>query len=332
MANKVEFISLPDSSLARKRTQTFTFNRDDVIVPEKVKEFAKGKTYFIHTYGCQANYRDEEEMAGLLELAGYKKANAIEEADFILLNTCAVRENAEQKVFGQIGNLKAVKAKNKEIIIALCGCMVQQKHVIEYVLDKFKFVDMIFGTHNIANLLDFLNEVITKKVRLVDVKSAPSEINENLPSVRLSSFKAFVNISYGCDKFCTYCIVPYTRGKERSRKMEDILDECRALKDAGYKEITLLGQNVNAYGKDFKDGTNFATLLDKVADLGIERVRFLTSHPWDFKDEMIDVIAKHDNLMKYIHLPVQAGNDEILRLMNRKYTIEQFIAIIKRIK
>ena len=332
MANKLKFVSLPDSSLARKRTQTFTFNHEKVVVPEAVKKFAKGKTYFIHTYGCQANYRDEEEMAGLLALAGYSKSETIEDADFILLNTCAVRENAEQKVFGQIGNLKAVKAKRKDIIIALCGCMVQQKHTIEYVIDKFKFVDIIFGTHNIASLLDFINEVVVNHVRLIDVKSAPTEINENLPSVRLSSFKAFVNISYGCDKFCTYCIVPYTRGKERSRKMEDILEECISLRDAGYQEITLLGQNVNAYGKDFKDGTNFATLLDKVADLGIPRVRFLTSHPWDFKDEMIDVIAKHDNLMKYIHLPVQAGNDDILRLMNRKYTRKEYLELVQRIR
>lgn len=332
MANKPLYKCLPESSLARKRNTSFTFSYENIEVPEKVKEFAKGKTYFIHTYGCQANYRDEEEMAGLLELAGYKKSESIGDADFILLNTCAVRENAEQKVFGQIGNLKSVKANHKDRLIALCGCMVQQKHVIEYVIDKFKHVDIIFGTHNHEDLLKFIDEVITKHVRLVDVKSQPTSIRENLPSVRLSNFKAFVNISYGCDKFCTYCIVPYTRGKERSRKMDDILKECQELKDLGYQEITLLGQNVNAYGKDFKDGTSFATLLDEVAKIGIPRVRFLTSHPWDFKDEMIEVIAKHDNIMKYIHLPVQAGNDEILRLMNRKYTSESYLDLVRRIR
>lgn len=332
MANKPLYKSIPDPNLERKRTVSFSFNYDKVIVSDRLKKFAKGKTYFIHTYGCQANYRDEENMAGLLELAGYTKASEINNADLIILNTCAVRENAEDKVFGQIGNLKIVKKQRPETIIALCGCMVQQKHIIDFVIDKFKHVDLIFGTHNISSLLSLLDEVIAKHVRLVDVKSLPEDIKENLPSKRISNFKAFVNISYGCDKFCTYCIVPYTRGKERSRKMEDILEECRALKDANYQEVTLLGQNVNAYGKDFKDGTSFAHLLDEVAKLGIPRVRFLTSHPWDFSSEMIDVIAKHDNIMKYIHLPVQSGSDEVLKAMNRRYTSSSYKALVDLIR
>ncbi len=332
MANKCVFKSLPDAKAARNRTSSFSFDYSKLNISDVLKEFSRGKTYFIHTYGCQANYRDEEIMSGILEMIGYKKANSIEEADFILLNTCAVRENAEQKVYGQIGNLKSIKASNKEKIIAICGCMVQQEHIIKFIIDTYKHVDLIFGTHNIENLPSMIEEVITKKIRLVVVKSLPETIKEELPSVRLSSFKAFVNITYGCDKFCTYCIVPYTRGKERSRKMEDILKECRELKDLGYKEVTLLGQNVNAYGKDFKDGTSFAILLEEVAKLGIPRVRFLTSHPWDFTSEMIDVIAKYDNIMKYIHLPVQSGSDEVLKRMNRRYTAEKYRNLVKEIR
>ena len=328
---KCEFKSLPDAKLQRQRNTSFSFSYDEINISETLTNYAKGKTYYIHTYGCQANYRDEEIISGILTKAGFLKAND-ENADIIILNTCAVRENAEDKVFGKIGELKAIKAKNKNAIIAICGCMVQQIHIINKILDIYKHVDLIFGTHNITDLPKLLDEIILKRNKIVDVKSQPSLIEENLPSTRLSSFKAFVNISYGCDKFCTYCIVPYTRGKERSRKMEDILNECRELKEAGYQEVTLLGQNVNAYGKDFKDGTTFAKLLEEVAKLNIPRIRFLTSHPWDFKEEMIDVIAKYDNIMKYIHLPVQSGSSEILKLMGRRYTSDQYKQLVKLIR
>ena len=328
---KCEFKSLPDAKLQRQRNTSFSFSYDEINISETLTNYAKGKTYYIHTYGCQANYRDEEIISGILTKAGFLKAND-ENADIIILNTCAVRENAEDKVFGKIGELKAIKAKNKNAIIAICGCMVQQIHIINKILDIYKHVDLIFGTHNITDLPKLLDEIILKRNKIVDVKSQPSLIEENLPSTRLSSFKAFVNISYGCDKFCTYCIVPYTRGKERSRKMEDILNECRELKEAGYQEVTLLGQNVNAYGKDFKDGTTFAKLLEEVAKLNIPRIRFLTSHPWDFKEEMIDVIAKYDNIMKYIHLPVQSGSSEILKLMGRRYTSEQYKQLVTLIR
>ena len=328
---KCEFKSLPDAKLQRQRNTSFSFSYDEINISETLTNYAKGKTYYIHTYGCQANYRDEEIISGILTKAGFVKASD-ENADIIILNTCAVRENAEDKVFGKIGELKAIKAKNKNVIIAICGCMVQQIHIINKILDIYKHVDLIFGTHNITDLPKLLDEIILKRNKIVDVKSQPSLIEENLPSTRLSSFKAFVNISYGCDKFCTYCIVPYTRGKERSRKMEDILKECRELKEAGYQEVTLLGQNVNAYGKDFKDGTTFAKLLEEVAKLNIPRIRFLTSHPWDFKEEMIDVIAKYDNIMKYIHLPVQSGSSEILKLMGRRYTSEQYKQLVTLIR
>lgn len=328
---KCEFKSLPDAKLQRQRNTSFSFSYNEINISETLSNYAKGKTYYIHTYGCQANYRDEEIISGILTKAGFAKASD-ENADIIILNTCAVRENAEDKVFGKIGELKAIKAKNKNAIIAICGCMVQQIHIINKILDIYKHVDLIFGTHNITDLPKLLDEIILKRNKIVDVKSQPSLIEENLPSTRLSSFKAFVNISYGCDKFCTYCIVPYTRGKERSRKMEDILNECRELKEAGYQEVTLLGQNVNAYGKDFKDGTTFAKLLEEVAKLNIPRIRFLTSHPWDFKEEMIDVIAKYDNIMKYIHLPVQSGSSEILKLMGRRYTSEQYKQLVTLIR
>lgn len=332
MAKKCIFNSLPDSDLERRRNVSFNFSYPNFEVPEFLKKYAKGKKYFIYTYGCQANHRDEEIMAGLLEKAGFSRTFSDTESDVIILNTCAVRENAEQKVFGKIGDLIHYKKVNEDAIIAVCGCMVQQKHIIEFILDKFKHVDLIFGTHNITSLLTMLNEVISRRIRLVDVKSVPGDIEENLPSVRESKFKAFVNISYGCDKFCTYCIVPYTRGKERSRKMEDILKEVRQLKENNYKEVTLLGQNVNAYGKDLNDGSSFAKLLEEVAKIGIPRVRFLTSHPWDFTSEIIDVISKYDNIMKYIHLPVQSGSDEILRLMGRRYTREKYLALANEIK
>ena len=332
MAKKCEFSSLPDSNLERRRNLSFDFSYPEFDVPKHLAEFAKRKKYFIYTYGCQANHRDQEIMAGLLEKAGFSQGFSEKDADLIILNTCAVRENAEQKVYGKIGNLVHFKKDKPDTIIAVCGCMVQQKHIIEYLVDKFKHVDLIFGTPNIISLLDMLNEVITKRIRLVDVKSIPGDIVENLPSVRESKFKAFVNISYGCDKFCTYCIVPYTRGKERSRKMEDVLNEVQELKNQGYKEVTLLGQNVNAYGKDLKDGSTFAKLLEETAKIGIPRVRFLTSHPWDFTSDIIETIAKYDNIMKYIHLPVQSGSDEILKLMGRRYTRDQYLTLVKEIK
>lgn len=332
MTKKCVYKSLPDANLERRRNISFAFSYPEYKVPARLKEYAEGKKYYIYTYGCQANHRDEEVMAGLLEKAGFSRTFSEKDSDLIILNTCAVRENAEQKVYGKIGDLIHYKKQKEDVLIAVCGCMVQQKHVIEFLVDKFKHVDLIFGTHNLTNLLDMLNEVISKRIRLVEVKSVPGDIAENLPSVRESKFKAFVNISYGCDKFCTYCIVPYTRGKERSRKMEDILKEVQDLKDNGYKEVTLLGQNVNAYGKDFNNGTTFAKLLDEVAKIGIPRVRFLTSHPWDFSTEMIDVIAKHDNIMKYIHLPVQSGSNEILKLMGRRYTREHYLTLVKEIR
>ena len=332
MPNKCEFRTLPDLSLARNRTQSFSFDYQGVIYPDSLFNYAKGKTYFIHTYGCQANYRDEEVMAGMLEHLGFKRADENGKADVVILNTCAVRENAEQKVFGMIGELKKYKITDNSRVFCVCGCMVQQRHIIEFITKTYRHIDLIFGTHNITKLPEMLNEVIQKRIRLVNVESSPTKIEENLPSKRLSSFKAFINISYGCDKFCTYCIVPYTRGKERSRLMKDILLEAQELKELGYQEVTLLGQNVNAYGKDLKDGSTFAKLLEEVAKIGIPRVRFLTSHPWDFTEDIVDVISRYKNVMKYIHLPVQSGSSEILRLMGRRYDAKTYLKLVEMIR
>lgn len=329
---KCIYKNLPDLSEARKAPNQIETLYDEIIVPQEVKDFAKGKYYFIRTYGCQANVRDSEIMSGILSLCGFNQTNDVSNADFVLINTCAVRENAEDKVYGEIGSLKELKSKKKNMIIAVCGCMVQQEHIIKFINEHYSHVNLIFGTHNITQLPSFILELISKNIRLVDVLSLSGRIQENLPSIRDNKYKAFVNIMYGCNKFCTYCIVPYTRGRERSRKMKDILLECQSLINSGYQEITLLGQNVNSYGKDFHDGTSFATLLEEVAKLGIPRLRFTTSHPWDFSLEMIDVIAKYPNIMKQIHLPVQSGNDEILRLMGRRYNRKQYLELVNAIR
>lgn len=323
---------MPDMDQARKRVDSIDTIRYKYQPSEALINRFKGKKAFIRTYGCQANMRDEETMMGLLSTIGMVKTEDPKEADIAIINTCAVRENAEDKVFGEIGEFKNIKSKKKDLVLMICGCMIQQKHIVEDILQRYPHVDIFFGTHNIQDLLKLLDEFITKKNRYVDVPSFEGSIIENLPVTRIENYKAFVNITYGCDKFCTYCIVPYTRGKERSRDINDILAECKTLVDEGFKEITLLGQNVDSYGKDLKNGVTFATLLEEVAKLGIPRLRFLTSYPSDFKDDVIDVIAKYPNIMKYIHLPIQSGSDEILRKMGRRYTSEEYLDLVNRIR
>lgn len=330
---KLDITEKPDLDKARSRVrQEIPVVRDEIVVPERLMQYAHGKKYFIRTYGCQANVRDEENMRGLLELSGFASVDDEKSADLVIINTCAIRENAEDKVFGELGILKGLKASKPDMLIAVSGCMVQQTHIVDTITQKYRHVDLMFGTHNIHHLLELIDESITKKMRVVNVPSKYGEIVESMPSKRNHRFKAFVNIMYGCDKFCTYCIVPYTRGKERSRHMPDILKECQDLVQDGYQEITLVGQNVNSYGKDFKNGTNFAQLLDAIALTGIPRLRFMTSHPWDFTDEMIATIAKHPNIMNHIHLPFQAGDDMILRLMARRYTVASYLALVEKMK
>ena len=329
---RVVYKSLPNMAEARNRKDFPITHYEDLSCAKKVKDFAKGKTYAIVTFGCQANVRDEEILSGYLEFAGFSKSNDPLSADFVILNTCAVRENAEEKVYGEIGRYKAIALKNKNFLLAVCGCMMQQEKMAEKIMHSYPYVNLIFGTHNIHKILDLLDEALSRKKDLVEVISFQGDIIENLPSTRLDNNKAYVNITYGCDKFCTYCIVPYTRGRERSRSKEDILKECKELVEQGYQEITLLGQNVNSYGKDFKDGTSFATILEEVAKLGVPRLRFMTSHPWDFSDDMIEVIAKYPNIMKCIHLPVQSGATSMLRRMGRRYTREDYLSLVKRIR
>jgi len=329
---KCEYRSLPSLKEARNRAASTNNIVDDLKVPEAVKKYAKGRYFFIKTFGCQANIRDEETMAGYLSRAGLVRTLDPANASIAIINTCAVRENAEDKVYGEIGSFKAKAEKDPSFILGVSGCMMQEEGVAKFIEETYPFVSLIFGTHNLPNLLHLLNDVITKRERLVDVLSFPGEVVEGLPSVRLSSFEAYVNISYGCDKFCTYCIVPYTRGKERSRKAIDVVNECKALVNAGYKEITLLGQNVNSYGLDLKDGTSFASLLESVANLGVKRLRFLTSYPSQFTDETIDVMARHDNIVKWLHLPVQSGSDSCLRRMGRRYTRGEYLSLVSRIR
>ena len=294
-------------------------------------EVLKGKKYFIKTYGCQMNVHDSEEIKKILENLGYTEIEDYEQADLIILNTCAIRENAHDKVFGFLGRCKHLKKSNKDLILGLCGCMAQEENVVKEIREKHKYIDIVFGTHNMNELPDMLMNFYGKQS--INVYSKEGDVIEfgNLYK-RDSKITAWVNIMYGCDKFCTYCIVPYTRGKQRSRKSEDILKEVKELKEQGYKEITLLGQNVNAYGKDLEGEIEFSKLLEMVSDTGIERIRFVTSHPWDFTDEMIDVIASRENIMPYIHLPLQSGSNKILKLMGRRYTKEEYLELYNKIR
>ena len=294
-------------------------------------EIFRGKNYFIKTYGCQMNVHDSEEIKKILENLGYTEVEDYEKADLIILNTCAIRENAHDKVFGFLGRCKHLKKTNKDLILGLCGCMAQEENVVKEIREKHKYIDLVFGTHNMNELPDMLTNFYGKQS--INVYSKEGDVIEfgNLYK-RDSKITAWVNIMYGCDKFCTYCIVPYTRGKQRSRKSEDILKEVKELKEQGYKEITLLGQNVNAYGKDLDGEIEFSKLLELVSDIGIERIRFVTSHPWDFTDKMIDVIASRENIMPYIHLPLQSGSNKILKLMGRRYTKEEYLELYKKIR
>ena len=292
-----------------------------------------GLTYNIQTFGCQMNAHDSEKLKGILELIGYAETES-EEADLVIFNTCTVRENANQKLYGHLGHMKSVKAKNPDMMICLCGCMMQEPHVIETIKTKYRLVDIAFGTHNIYKLAELLYQRMTTEAPVIEVLEKSELTVENLPQKRKYRFKAGVNIMYGCNNFCTYCIVPYVRGREKSRAKEDILEECRMLIQSGAKEIMLLGQNVNSYGNTNPEiQTTFPQLLAEVAELpGISRVRFMTSHPKDLSDELIDVIASHETVCRHIHLPVQAGSTELLRRMNRRYTKEGYLELVDRIR
>lgn len=324
---------LPNLKDAKKRTKNkIEIVKDDYVIPNDVKDIGINKKYHVITYGCQMNVHDSENISAILEDMKYTKTDNMDEADVIVINTCAIRENAHNKVVGMLGRIKHLRETKKDIITIFCGCMAQEESIANMIKDKYKWVDIVFGTHNIHKLPIYLSDLYKNRKQEIEVYSIEGSVYEGIPVKRDSKYKAWVNIMYGCDKFCTYCIVPYTRGKQRSRLPEDILKEVEELKQDGYMEVTLLGQNVNAYGKDLDINYTMTNLLEDVAKIGIPRVRFITSHPWDFTDDMIDVIAKYDNIMPYIHLPIQSGSSRILKLMGRRYTKEEYIELFNKIK
>ena len=321
-------MNYPDLKKARIRTDKEVEYKENPIVSGT--KFL-GKKYFLRTYGCQMNEHDGEQMASILEYLGMSACDDLEKSDVIVLNTCAIRENAHDKVFGYLGRIKHLKKTRPDVIVAIGGCMSQEEGVVENLKKHHPYVNIVFGTHNIHELGSMLLDAAAEK-QDIEVYSIEGDVYEHIPYKRASEITAWVNIIYGCDKFCTYCIVPYTRGKERSRHMDEIVMEVEALKNRGYMEVTLLGQNVNAYGHDLKEKVEFSELLEAVAKTGIPRIRFVTSHPWNFTDKMIEVIAKYDNIMPYIHLPLQSGSDRILKLMGRKYTKNEYLDLFHKMK
>ncbi len=288
--------------------------------------------YKIITYGCQMNLHESEKIAGILSSFGYTSTDAEENASIIVFNTCCIRENAEDRAEGNIGALKQLKKKNKDLIIAVGGCMTQQKGYAEKLHKRFPFIDIIFGTHNLEKFGELLQIKLSQKKRVISIDEKEGEVIEGTPKTRTSYPNAWVNITYGCNNFCTYCIVPYVRGRERSRKSNDIVNECRTLIEQGYKEITLLGQNVNSYGNDL-DGESFADLIEKVSKIeGKFRLKFMTNHPKDFNEDLIRAISKSDKVCKCVHLPVQAGSNRILKLMNRRYTREDYLKKVELLR
>jgi len=322
----------PDLKKARKRTKN-TIKEVSFKLGVTHEQMGLHKKYQIHTYGCQGNEADGETMAGILEMMGFTKTDVERESDVIILNTCAIRENAENRIWGELGRLKAYKRENPDLILGLSGCMAQEENVVERVLKKYQHVDIVFGTHNIHKLPEYIETAMFSKERVIEVYSKEGDIVENLPKTRNHQYKAWVNIMFGCDEFCTYCIVPYTRGKERSRSKEEIIEEVKSLVNQGYVEITVLGQNVNAYGKDFKDKDyTFGDLLRDLNETGIKRIRFTTSHPHDLDRKTMEAIRDCEHVMPFFHLPVQSGSNKVLKKMNRHYTKESYLKVLGELK
>ena len=322
-------MNIPNLKEAKKRTNKEV---ETNYYESKYQNIVNNKKYFLKTYGCQMNEHDSENMKAILEEMGFEETENMENADLVLLNTCSIRENAHNKVFGMLGRAKHLKSTKIDLIVGIAGCMAQEEVVAQEILKKYKWMDFVLGTHNIEQLSELVYASLKKHELKIEAQSCEGKVIEGLPTTRNSKVKAFVNIMYGCDKFCTYCIVPYTRGKQRSRKPNDIIKEVEQLVKEGYQEVTLLGQNVNAYGKDLNINYTMTDLLVDVAKTNINRIRFVTSHPWDFTDDMIETIAKYENIMPSIHLPVQSGNNEILKLMGRRYTKEEYLTLFNKIK
>lgn len=300
----------------------------------KASEQENGRilTAHVQNYGCQMNARDSEKLAGILEVAGYKIVDT-EEADFVIYNTCTVRENANNKVWGRLGYLGAYKKKHPQMKIALCGCMMQEEEVIEKLKKSYRFVNLVFGTHNIYKFAELMYTSLVQEGMVIDIWKDTDKIVEDLPMERKYAFKSGVNIMFGCNNFCSYCIVPYVRGRERSRRPQDILREIERLAADGVVEIMLLGQNVNSYGKNLEEPVTFAELLSEIEKIeGIRRIRFMTSHPKDLSDELIEVMARSDKICRHLHLPLQSGSSRILKEMNRRYDKEQYLALVEKIR
>jgi len=308
--------------------------RQNELVEElRIYNSGKNRKYIITTYGCQMNEHDSETLSGILENMGYTATSNKEEANLIIYNTCCVRENAELKVYGNLGALKNLKKNKDDLIIAVCGCMMQQPQVVKEIKKKYRHVDLVFGTHNLYRFPELLLKSIESESMFIEIWDQERDIVEGLPINRKYGLKAFVNIMYGCNNFCTYCIVPYTRGRERSRELDDIVREATDLAKNGTKEITLLGQNVNSYGKTLEKSTDFADLLRELNKIdGIERIRFMTSHPKDLSDRLIDAMAECDKVCEHFHLPLQSGSDRLLKIMNRNYTKEKYLSLVKKLR
>ena len=303
------------------------------IVKEKSEALNRPLTAVVSTFGCQMNARDSEKLLGILKDIGYQESDDEENADFVIYNTCTVRENANLRVYGRLGQLKKVKRANGEMIIAMCGCMMQEPEVVEKIKTSYKFVDIVFGTFNIFKLAELMYMCFTGDEQVIDIWDSTKEVVEELPTSRKYPFKSGVNIMFGCNNFCSYCIVPYVRGRERSRKPEDIVAEVKKLASEGVVEVMLLGQNVNSYGKTLEEPMSFAELLREVEKVeGLERIRFMTPHPKDLSDDLIEVMATSKKVCNHMHLPMQSGSSRLLKLMNRHYTKEQYVALAKKIQ
>ena len=315
------------------RRQRYYMDRCAELVGERAQELGRRLTACVTTFGCQMNERDSEKLRGILLEAGYELTDCEEGADLVLYNTCTVRENANLKVYGRLGTLQHEKKKNPGMIIALCGCMMQEPDVVERIRTDYRFVDLVFGTHNIFKFAELLCQALSGAGMVIDIWKGTDRIVEELPAQRTYAFKSGVNIMFGCNNFCTYCIVPYVRGRERSRKSEDIIREVESLVRDGVVEVMLLGQNVNSYGRGLEEDISFASLLRKVAAVdGLERVRFMTSHPKDLSDDLIEVMATEKKVCPHLHLPLQSGSTPLLKKMNRHYTKEQYLALCDRLK
>ena len=312
--------------------QYYFIEKAKAYVQRESEELGRPLTFCVTTFGCQMNARDSEKLCGILEKIGYVEA-AEDEADFIIFNTCTVRENANMRVYGRLGQLKPRKKKNPHMMIGLCGCMMQEPEVVEKLKKSYRYVDIIFGTHNIFKFAELIVTRFESQRMVIDIWKDTDKIVENLPNDRKFSFKSGVNIMFGCNNFCSYCIVPYVRGRERSRDPEAIISEIRQLVADGVVEVMLLGQNVNSYGKNLEHPITFAQLLERIEQIeGLERIRFMTSHPKDLSDELIEVMGKSKKICKHLHLPVQSGSSKILKKMNRHYTKEQYLELVEKIR